>query len=72
MRDHWTIFNLTDQNCKDEICAIMACDIEMSGPVEMRIVNLQLGTKKWAWGDPISEAEFGTYQAFGIKEIKLP
>ena len=71
MIDYWTIFKLTDQNYKDDMCAIMACDIEMSGPEEIRIVTSQLGIKKWAWGDPISEAEFGTYQAFGIKEIKI-
>ena len=30
----------------------------------------ELGITGW-WWDTISEAEFGTYQAFGIKEIKM-
>lgn len=30
----------------------------------------EVGATGW-WWDSISKAEFGTYQAFGIKEIKL-
>ena len=75
MRDYWTIFNLTEKSKElfssdEEMIAIMECDTEMTESEERRIVTSQLGNN-WGWGNPISEAEFGTYQAFGIKEVKL-
>ena len=70
MKDHWTIIT-PRSNLDYEMVAIMECDAGMLESAERRIVNRQLGHDNWSWGNPISETEFGTYQAFGIKEIKV-
>jgi len=35
------------------------------------LINGVVGTTHWWWDTTLSQAEFETYQVFGIKEIKL-
>ena len=49
--------------------------VELVGPtitmVESRRITSALGFNNW-WWKRITQAEYETYQVFGIKEIKLP
>ncbi len=54
----------------DEALAIMKSETEKYVPEEIAIINDKLDHGAWLL-NPISQAEFETYQAFGIREIKL-
>lgn len=66
--DYWTIVETENL----EVICIMECTTEMSTLDESLIVSKELGRHlfDWFWGKEISKAEFETYLAFGIREIK--
>ena len=54
---------------KHELLAIVK-GIELRITIPCDFFSDKLGTRRW-WWDTISESEFGTYQVFGIREIRL-
>ena len=69
MIEYWTI---VDANTK-EMLGILESEDEDMAAAEAEVVAREFGqaSYNWQWGDEITKAEFETYQAFGIKEIKL-
>ena len=55
---------------KDELVAIMKSRTSSYMPLEDDIINDELGNALW-YLIQTTQAEFETYRAFGIKEIKL-
>ena len=54
---------------KDELVAIMKSRTSSHVPSEDRTIDAELGDDWW-YLIQITQAEFETYQAFGIKEIR--
>jgi hypothetical protein len=55
---------------KDELVAIMKSRTSSHVPLEDNTINAELGEVLW-YLIQTTQAEFETYRAFGIKEIKL-
>lgn len=55
---------------KDELVAIMKSRTSSHVPSEDNTINAELGEVLW-YLIQTTQAEFETYRAFGIKEIKL-
>ena len=67
---YWTILS----SRTDELLAIIESalpDTEVFFNNEIAAINKTLDHAYWIWGREITDSEFGTYQAFGIKEIKI-
>lgn len=65
----WCYYKIVGWYSCGELRAIMRSETEDYIPEEIHAINEQLGGN---WNiRPITQAEFETYQVFGIKEIKL-
>lgn len=67
---YWSI----ECNRSNEMLGIIASPLEEEDwgfQAEVAAVSEGLDYDNWRWGRQLSKAEFETYQAFGIKEIKM-
>ena len=70
MTEYWTVVNQADR----ELLGIMECEDDITKLEEVNAVDQTFNFnehRRWFWGVKITKAEYETYQAFGIKEIKV-
>jgi len=69
MVEYWTIISLKNR----EMLGILESEDEDNTDAEAVVVSREFGEQSayWLWGDEITKAEFETYCAFGITEVKI-